>query len=249
MDLDLSIASGIQQMLLPRSPRAIAGLDLDARYIPAQKVGGDLYDIIPLSERRLGVAVADVSGKGIPASLLMAIARTNLRQIALRYQSPARVLVELNRAIAEDMHAGVYVTMLYAVIDVERGTLTFARAGHELPLVGRHDPATGSFHPRFIGSDGMPVGMVGDELFSAVLSDHTDVFLPGHVLVLYTDGVTEAQNEDQREFSAARLADAVRALHTREAKAINDGILEAVQRFTGDAPQYDDITLVTIKRL
>lgn len=249
LDLDLSIASGIQQMLLPREKTALPGLDVDARYAPAQQVGGDLYDIITLSSRRLGIAVADVSGKGIPASLLMAIVRTNLRQIAPRYQSPARVLVELNRAIAEDIRSGLYVTILYAVVDVERNTLTFARAGHELPLIGRPNPAGGAFQAHYVGSEGMPIGMVADELFSAVIADHIEPFVPGDALVLYTDGVTEAPNEDKKEFSGARLADVVRTLHGRSAREINDSILDGVRRFTSDTPQYDDITLVTVKRV
>jgi len=129
LDLDLSIASGIQQMLLPRQAVSFKGLDLDARYKPAQKIGGDLYDVIPLPGGRLGVAVADVSGKGIPASLTMAIARTHMRQIAPRHESPARALAELNRAVALDVRGGIYVTVLYAVIDGARGQVVIARAG------------------------------------------------------------------------------------------------------------------------
>jgi len=249
LDLDLSIASGIQQMLLPRRTAVLPGLDLDARYTPAQKVGGDLYDIIALPDNRLGIAVADVSGKGIPASLLMAITRTNLRQIAPRYDSPAAVLAELNRAIAADIRGNLYVTVVYAVIDVGRNTVALARAGHELPLFGRRDPGSGSFQTQFVGSEGMPVGMVPDELFSAVITEKTEPFGPGDVLVLYTDGVTESPNEDKKEFSGARLADAVRALHARSAREINDGIIEAIDRFTGEGPPQDDLTLVTVKRL
>jgi sigma-B regulation protein RsbU (phosphoserine phosphatase) len=249
LDLDLSIASGIQQMLLPRHAAVLPGLDLDARYTPAQKVGGDLYDIITLPGNRLGVAVADVSGKGIPASLLMAITRTNLRQIAPRFESPARVLTEVNRAIAADIHGGLYVTILYAVIDVVKNTVAFARAGHELPIFGRRDPGTGAYLTQFLGSEGMPVGMVPDELFSAVIADRLEPFVPGDVLVLYTDGVTEAPNEDKKEFSGARLADAVRTLHQGTAHQMNTGILESVQRFAGDMPRQDDLTLVTVKRV
>ena len=249
LDLDLSIASGIQQMLLPRQAVAFPGLDLDARYIPAQKVGGDLYDIIPLPDGRLGIAVADVSGKGIPASLLMAIVRTTLRQIAPRFASPARALTELNRSISSDIHGGLYVTMLYAVVDVARGTVALARAGHELPLFFRPDPAGGLGQVLFLGSEGMPVGLVPDELFSAVIADRLESFLPGEILVLYTDGVTEAPNEDRKEFSGARLADAVRMHHAKDARALNEGIIDAVQRFVGDSPPHDDFTLVTVKRI
>jgi len=249
LDLDLSLASGIQQMLLPREAVTLPGLDLDARYAPAQKVSGDLYDLLPLSDTRLGVVVADVSGKGIPASLLMAICRTHLRQIAPRHHSPARALAELNRVLATDIHSGLYVTMLYAVIDVAENTVTFARAGHELPLFVRHDPAMGVHRAEFVSSEGMAVGMVPDELFSAVIADRTEPFASGDVLVLYTDGITEAPNEDEKEFSGSRLADVICARHAQPAHEINDKILESVQRFTGDVPQRDDLTLVTVKRV
>jgi sigma-B regulation protein RsbU (phosphoserine phosphatase) len=249
LDLDLSLASGIQQMLLPRAAPDIPGLDLDARYPPAQKVGGDLYDLIVLSESRLAVVVADVSGKGIPASLLMAICRTNLRQIAPRHDSPARVLGELNRVLAADIDAGLFVTMLYAVIDTAASTVTFARAGHELPLFARRDSVSGVYLTEFVGSEGMPLGMVPDELFAATIADRTEPFGRGDVCVLYTDGITEAPNEEDKEFSGARLADAVRTLHSRPAHEMNDGILETVRRFAGNTEQRDDFTLVTLRRV
>jgi sigma-B regulation protein RsbU (phosphoserine phosphatase) len=248
LDLDLAVASGIQQMLLPRHTETIAGLEIDSRYAAAQQVGGDLYDIFPLSGARLGVVVADVAGKGIPASLLMAICRTNLRQIAPRHASPAATLAELNRVLAADMQPGHFITMLYAIIDVAANEVTVARAGHELPLFVRADRAAGGYRAEFVGSEGISLGMVPDELFAAATVDHREPFAPGDALVLYTDGLTEAPNETQKEFSGARLADAVHAFHDRPAREINDGILAAVQRFTGDTPQRDDFTLVTVKR-
>jgi sigma-B regulation protein RsbU (phosphoserine phosphatase) len=248
LDLDLSIASGIQQMLLPSRSASYPGLDIDARYAPAQRVGGDLFDVIALSPNRLGVAVADVSGKGIGASLYMAVCRTNLRQIAPRHISPAQTLVHLNRAMAADIAGDLYVTLLYAVIDTERGIVTFARGGHELPLFARRDPATGNYATELVRSEGMPLGLMPDEIFSAAIEDMVQPFDPGDTLVLYTDGVTEAPNEDDKEFSSARLADVVRALHGRSAREINDGILESIHRFTGEVLQRDDVTLVTVKR-
>lgn len=248
MDLDLSLASGIQQMLLPKAAPQIAGLDIDARYAPAQKVSGDFYDLFALPGNRLGVAVADVSGKGIPASLLMAMCRTDLRQIAPRHDSPAQTLAELNRTLGGDLR-GMFITILYAVIDPGRGEVTLARAGHELPLFLRRDPVTGGPSVAYVGSEGMPLGLVPDEIFSAVIADQTESFQPGDGLVLYTDGLTEAPNDEEKEFSNARLADAVRALQARGARELNDGILETVRRFAGSVALRDDLTLVTIKRV
>jgi sigma-B regulation protein RsbU (phosphoserine phosphatase) len=248
LDLDLSIASGIQQMLLPSQSTVFPGLDLDARYAPAQRVGGDLFDIMVLSPKRLGIAVADVSGKGIAASLYMAVCRTNLRQIAPRHISPAQTLVELNRTMEADIHGDLYVTVLYAIIDIEANHVTFARGGHELPLFARRDPATGTYLTHLVRSEGMPLGLVPDDLFASAIEDKVEPFGSGDTLVLYTDGVTEAPNEEEKEFSSARLADVIRALHTRTAREINDGILESVRRFTGDSVQRDDLTLVTVRR-
>ncbi|HWZ93706.1 MAG TPA: GAF domain-containing SpoIIE family protein phosphatase [Opitutaceae bacterium] len=248
LDLDLSLASGIQKMLLPRSAPRVAGLDVDARYLPAQKIGGDLYDLFALSDTRLGVAVADVSGKGIPASLLMAICRANLRQIAPRHTSPASVLIELNRVLSGDLHREMFVTMTYAVVDAAAGTVTFARAGHELTLFVRRDRATAQYASEFTGGEGMPLGMVDETLFADVITDRVDRFDAGDVLVLYTDGVTEAPNEEDKEFSGSRLADVVRTLRDRSAREINDGILENVRRFSEGVEQRDDFTLVTVKR-
>jgi phosphoserine phosphatase RsbU/P len=248
LDLDLSIASGIQQMLLPRATPITDGLDLDARYTPAQRVGGDLYDFFQLSDTCLGIVVADVSGKGIPASLLMAICRTNLRQIATRHTSPSRVLAELNRTLASDIQAGLFVTMVYAIINVAKDEVTLARAGHELPLIVRRDATHGISRADFVGSEGMALGLVPDEIFSPAIEDRVEKLAAGDVLVLYTDGVTEAPNEEEKEFSGARLADVVRSTHQRSPREINDAILDSVQRFAGESPQRDDFTLVTVKR-
>jgi sigma-B regulation protein RsbU (phosphoserine phosphatase) len=127
--------------------------------------------------------------------------------------------------------------------------VTMARAGHELPLIARRDPATGLVRANFIESDGMALGLVPDEIFRDAVTDHSISFHPDDVLVLYTDGVTEAPNEEGKEFAGARLADAVRGRAARSSKEINDGVLEAVQRFTGETGQRDDFTLVTVKRV
>jgi sigma-B regulation protein RsbU (phosphoserine phosphatase) len=249
LDLDLALASDVQRMLLPRTMPVVPGLDIDARYLAAQKVSGDLYDVFKVGYDRVGVAVADVSGKGMSASLLMAICRTTLRQIAPIHNSPARVLAELNRSLAGDMREGMYITMIYAVVDAGRNQVTIARAGHELPLLSRHDPATGAAVSEYVGSDGMPVGLVNPELFDAAIEDKTLEFPPGSILVLYTDGLTEAPNEEDKEFGGARLADALRSAHGGSARQVNDDILQAVEKFSGPIELRDDYTLLTVKRV
>jgi sigma-B regulation protein RsbU (phosphoserine phosphatase) len=247
LDLDLTLASDVQQMLLPRTMPSLPGLDIDARYLAAQKVSGDLYDVFELGQGRLGFAVADVAGKGISASLLMAICRTTLRQIAPAHVSPSKVLASLNRSLAGDMREGMYITMTYAVIDSATSTLVLARAGHERPLLSRRD-ATGSFVSDYITSEGMPVGLVDPELFESVIEDKAVEFAAGSTLVLYTDGLTEAPNAEDKEFGTGRLADVLRAAHAAPAAKINDAILAAVQHFSGPTGLRDDYTLLTVKR-
>lgn len=248
LDLDLTLASDVQQMLLPRTMPSLSGVDIDARYLAAQKVSGDLYDVFELGEGRLGLAVADVSGKGISASLLMAICRTTLHQIAPDHVSPARVLAALNRSLAGDIREGMYITMTYAVIDSATNTLVLARAGHERPLLSHRDPVTGVFISDFISSEGMPLGLVDQDLFESVIEDKAVEFAAGSTLVLFTDGLTEAPNAEEREFGTGRLADTLRTAHSGSAKQINDAILTAVQHFAGATGLRDDYTLLTVKR-
>jgi sigma-B regulation protein RsbU (phosphoserine phosphatase) len=139
--------------------------------------------------------------------------------------------------------------MLYGMIDVAKNEVILARAGHELPLFARYDRSSGTQRTDYVGSEGMPLGLVPDEIFTEMIADRTEPFAPGDVLVLYSDGLTEAPNEADTEFSGARLADAVRRLHGRTAHDVNDGILENLRRFTGDTPPRDDFTLVTVKRV
>lgn len=244
-DLDLTLAADVQAMLLPRDLPAVAGLELDARYRAAQKVGGDFYDVIRLDGPRLGLAIADVSGKGISASLLMAICRTQLRAVAARHPSPARVLSEVNRQLSADLRAGMFVTMIYAVIDLGRNEVTFARAGHELPLFARHSGA--GVACEYLGVEGMPLGLVDADAFEAIIAERTVAFEPGTTLLLYTDGLTETPNAEGKEFGSARLADTVHAHHARGVGELNDAIFAAVERF-GSGRLRDDCTLLTVRR-
>ena len=209
LDMDLSLASSIQGMLLPQAFPNLPELDIDATYSPAQKVGGDLYDVFLLGEGRLGVAIADVSGKGIPASLLMAICQTNLRHFARLLNSPAEVLCALNREMSAEMREDMFITIIYAIIDTKKQTLTLARAGHELPLLIHSSDAT-SVVP--VASEGMALGMVPSEIFDAVIADGTVPFGSGDVLLMYTDGLTESMNAEGIEFSTQRLMKAMLTL-------------------------------------
>lgn len=249
IDLDLALARNIQLMLLPQSLPEIPGVELAARYISSHTIGGDLYDIIPLGDGRFGVAIADVSGKGIPASIVMAICRTNLHRVALSGLSPARVLSELNRIMSSEVKHDMYVTVLYAVVDLAEGEIVFARAGHERPLFCSCDAATGVAAASFPDSEGFPVGMVDAEQFEAFIEEKTLPFQLGDVFVVFTDGVIETTNTSGKEFSAARLADFIKAKRRCSASETVDSLLDSLTGFSEKRSYDDDLTLVAIKRV
>lgn len=248
LDQELSLAEGIQGMLMPDVFPQRAELDIDARFMPAQKVGGDLYDVIELPEGRIGVAIADVSGKGIPASLLMAICQSNLRHHALQQESPSRVLSALNRMVIKETRKDMFVTMIYAVIDPAQRTITLGRAGHELPIILRRLGENGVCEAETPSSEGMALGLVQPTLFDSVICDLTLPFKEGDVLVLYTDGVTESLNAGGAEYSSGHLVETLRKLYDTSAKDINTGIIDSVNNHTNFGKQADDITLLVVRR-
>ncbi len=249
IDVDLGLARSIQLMLLPQVLPRIEGLQIDAQYVSSHTIGGDLYDVIPLNQKKIGIAVADVSGKGIPASIVMAICRTNLHRIAQIEDSPFEVLRQLNQAVIDEIKGDTYVTVLYAVIDLEEGQITFARAGHERPLLCSTDHARGVSFASFPDSEGFPVGLVPDEPFSDFLEEKTVPFREGDIFVAFTDGVIETSNGCGKEFSAARLADSVKANRKGNAEEVSLRLLESLRGFSGKKTYDDDLTLVTVKRV
>lgn len=247
LDFDLSLASSVQGLLLPTVFPAIAHLSIDAAYRPAQKVGGDLYDVFALDDHRIGVAIADVSGKGVSASLLMAICQTNLRHYARQYDSPREVLVAVNQAMSGEIRSDMFITTIYAVVDGRDNSITLARAGHELPLIVRHARNGEPTHVESVGSEGMAVGMVPPEIFDAVITEKTVPFESGDILVLYTDGVTEPVNRHGEEYGSDRLSDSLLSLADKSVQEISQGILARMERFIGNAKPHDDVTLICVK--
>lgn len=246
LDLDLSLASSIQRMLLPQSFPEVDNIQIDALYKPAQKVGGDLYDVFPIGPGRIGLAIADVSGKGIPASLLMAICQTNLRHYSRQIDSPSSVLRAMNHELMTEMRQDMFITLIYAIVDMNAHTITIARAGHELPILYANGDGS---HGRteLVSSEGMALGMVPSDIFDMVISDKTIPFGAGDLFVLYTDGVTETVNEEEVEFSNNRLSETVASLHESKPEDINQGVMDTLKRFAGKNRPTDDITLITVK--
>ncbi len=235
---ELQVARNIQEHMLPRSLPNLAGFDFSACMVPARVVGGDFYDFIPLDDDRLGIVIADVCGKGLPAALLMALTRSLLRAEASRDSPSSDVLRSVNRHLLDMNDSRTFVTMLYGVLHRRTREFAYARAGHELPLVVSRD---GAMIVPEMGL-GQPIGI----LPQPALDLQTIIIPSGGVLLLYTDGVTEAVDPGGRFFEAERLYETARQISGANAQVFCDRLLDAVTAHRGPAAQADDVTLVAV---
>ena len=244
LDHDLEIARDIQRILLPSEAPAINGFQISGINVPARQVSGDYFDYIRVDQERLGVAIADVSGKGVPASLIMAICRSVLRAEAARNPSPADVLRKVNRQLYPDIKEDMFISMAYLVLDHQHNGVTLARAGHDAPLWYQRQSQTVT--P--VKSPGMVVGIDSGSVFDRLTVDFPVPLERNDCLVLYTDGLTETLNSDGDEFGVDRMMQSVRASANAGSQAIVKGIIEDVREFTGSEPQNDDMTLIAIRK-
>ena len=238
---ELELARDIQRSLLPHEAPIVPGYQIAHRWQAAQEVGGDLIDFAPLRSGNLGMVIADVSGKGIPAALYMVFARTLLRAVAFSGREPAAMLMRTNELIVADSTSDFFVTAYYALLDVHRHTLIYASVGHNLAL----HASAGDGAPQALTTTGIPLGIVAD----AEIEQKTLALMPGDVVLFYTDGVTEAMNAADEEFGGERLAELLRGQRAASAEAIADAIEAAVRDFVGDAVQHDDFALIVVKRV
>ncbi len=238
---DLATARRIQESLLPGVMPDVAGLSISAISKPAQAVGGDYYEVIRLGPHRLLVLVADVSGKGLPASLYMAELHGMVRIAGTQCDTPREILSTINQHLYEGMSRGTFVTAGVALFDTAAGTVNVVRAGHT-PLLRKHNGNVDSIVPR-----GMGLGLCGNGLFSNTLQQQTIPLRPGNSFILYSDGVSEAMNARSEEFGDQRLQDLVAGAHRADPVTLRDDILQAIDSFRGDAEQNDDITIVVVR--
>jgi serine phosphatase RsbU (regulator of sigma subunit) len=244
LDDELRIAREIQKSLLPIAPPVMPGMTIADLCEPAREVGGDYYDFFELSPRRLGVMVADVSGKGTSAALYMAELKGLMLALTRKEESPRRLLIEANRLLSEHLDNRSFITMTYAIIDLETRTLTCARAGHT-PLI-----VVSGGRSRVICPSGMVLGLRlpgAAERFAQVLEEHTRPLLAGDVIVLYTDGITEAMNADGDLFSDETLGRVVEGQDDQDAAGIRERVVREVRAFVGDAEPHDDMTMIVLK--
>ena len=244
LDHDLEIARDIQRILLPAEAPGIHGFEISGVNVPARQVSGDYFDYIKVDEERLGVAIADVSGKGVPASLIMAICRSVLRSQAAQHPHPSDVLRKVNRQLYPDIKEDMFISMAYLIIDHVRGQVTLSRAGHDAPLLYKR--ATQTVTP--LKPPGMVLGIDSGSVFDRIASDFNVPLERDDCLVLYTDGVTEALDGEGLEFGMDRMIQSVRASAVQGASAIVTRVIEDVRNFAGSQPQHDDITLIAIRK-
>ena len=237
---ELAIASKIQQSILPTQFVEGPGIQLHGSMDPARTVGGDFFDVVRLNDEKIGLAIADVSDKGVPASLFMMSSRTLLKGAAIGLSEPGEVLQQVNDLLNNENEAMMFVTLLYGVYDPATGQLTYANGGHNPPLIVHPDGSSTVLPP----TGGMALGVMPDLEYR----QHTVESAPGDTFVFYTDGVTEAMNENGETFNLDRLQAVFLAAPPRDAEEANRTVLDAVYEFAGDAPQSDDITCLMLHR-
>ena len=242
---DLAVASEIQQAILPRIfppfPENEQQLDIAALMHAAKDVGGDFYDFFRIDDNRIGFVIADVSGKGIPASIFMAVSRTLIRATGIRGGSPAECISYSNKLLSNESVDCMFVTVFYGIYTISTGEITYCNAGHNPPLILK---PSGEVEELPMPTDSL-VGAIQDMKYH----DETLTLKPGETLVMFTDGVNEAMNADYKEYGDDRLKACLMAHTGDNCRQLIDAVRADVAAFVGDMEQSDDITLFTLKRL
>ncbi len=241
LEQELALARAFQAILIPTQTPDLEKVAITGFYRSALEVGGDYFDYIPIDDTHLGIAVADVSGKGIPGALVMSMVRATLRAEARLSLSPKQVLQRVNDQTAQDTRDSVFITMTYGVLDTETGIFRFCRAGHEPILCCSKDlRSVKSYLP-----EGIALGIVAGETFGVTQEMEIDLAQEQSV-VLYTDGVIEAVNGAGEEYGERRFHEALASHSEQEPRKIIDEVIHDIEKFTSGLPQHDDITLFIV---
>ena len=235
---ELDVARGMQQSILPTRFPKDPSYAVYGKMQPARNVGGDFFDVMYLNDGRVGLAVADVSDKGVPAALFMMSSRTLLKGAAIGVGLPGEVLREVNDLLIEDNEGGMFVTLLYAVYDPSSRELTYANGGHNSPLVV-HPDGTSALFPL---TDGIALGIAPDLSYK----QNTVTLSPGDSVIFYTDGVTEAMNSEEEEFGLDPLSEFFRTNPPENPEETTAAVFDAVNAFAGEMTQSDDITCLVL---
>jgi serine phosphatase RsbU (regulator of sigma subunit) len=249
LEEELRIARQIQMSLLPQDPIVMPGLSVTAVCVPAREVGGDYYDFFPLGDERLGVLIADVSGKGTSAAFYMAELKGLMLSLSRIHVSPRELMIEANRIIAAHLDARSFITMTYAVIDLRARTMTYARAGHT-PLMYLPGPTEFAGRGlRVLAPDGLVLGLKIDngELFERLLQEETIALHDGDLCLFFTDGISEAMNALDDCFGETRLGRLITDHADLPSEQLRERVLAEIAQFVGAAPQHDDMTMILLK--
>jgi serine phosphatase RsbU (regulator of sigma subunit) len=239
---ELSLAGRMQASLLPGSQPEVPGWDIAATWRPARETSGDFYDFIELPDGKLGFVLADVTDKGMGAALYMALSRTLIRTYAAEHLTrPDMVVKAANQRMLTDTEGGLFITVFYGLLDPNNGELIYCNAGHNPPyLINSQD----SVEPIGLKRTGIPIGLSADEEWEYKSLQMND----GDILVLYTDGIVDAQNGEMELYGEGRMLGNIGANRGQPAVVIKDDLIADVQAFVGDEIQFDDITLMVIMR-
>ena len=238
---ELEIARNIQQRLLPAGKPRVNGLDVSGICIPATEVGGDYYDFFMLNGNKLGIAIADVAGKGTFAAFYMAEIKGMMSSLVNIIESPRELLSEINKRLYASLDRKLFATMIYGVFDLSQKTLTFVRAGHNALMIKRHNQ---NGNVDLLIPSGIGLGLTDSPVFRDTLAEEVVRLSSGDVVLFYTDGISEAMSKDREEFGEAKLADLLRNAKNSETEFLQQHILKEIHRFVRNAPQHDDITMV-----
>ena len=241
LEHELGLATSIQQSILPTEFPSSTGYQIFANMNPAKAVGGDFFDFVNLGNGRVGLAIADVSGKGVPASLLMMSSRTLLKGAAIGCDDPGRVLSYVNTALEAENAALMFVTMFYGIFDSRRGEFTYASGGHDPPLILHRDGTT-TLLPQ---TGGIALGVVPDVKYEF----NTVQVALGETILLYTDGVPDAQNDSGERFGMERFCQIFTDESPKDAQEVTEVVFQAVKEFSKDTSQFDDLTCLALRRL
>ncbi|HCA78661.1 MAG TPA: hypothetical protein DEP53_02900 [Bacteroidetes bacterium] len=240
---ELEIARSVQMSFLPKANPSIVELDIASRCAPALEVGGDYYDFLNLKDKRLGVVVGDVSGKGTQAAFFMTLTKGFVHALAEVSNSPSAVLTQVNKLFYENVDRGVFISMVYGIFDTAKSQLTLARAGHN-PVIMRKTKAD---QVQVVNPMGLALGLDPGETFSKSIQEVSIPFQSGDLFVFYTDGFPEAMNKTMEEFGEERLCQTVQKYAHGSAAEIMDGVFAEMRQFVGKAKQHDDMTIVVVK--
>ena len=244
MDTDMQVAQEIQRILLPSAAPVLEGYDIDGVNMPARQMSGDYYGYIRVDATHWGVAIADVSGKGVPASLIMAMCRSVLRSQACENASAADVLNRVNRQLYPDIKEDMFISMAYLVLAEDTNEVTLCRAGHDAPLF--YSASTRTVEK--LNPPGMALGIDNGDVFERITRDFSLRMEPDDCLILYTDGVTEALDSKGAEYGLKRMIQSIQASAHEGAAGIKKRVTDDLLNFIGNYPQNDDITLIVIRK-